>query len=125
MVDPLYIYIYCPCLTCEDCSSQYSHVSAYDIISPTQNCSNFVATESIGKENLLKAFPNPTNGVFYIQNLPPQATITLHDALGKSFDFTQKENEINFQNAPNGFYFLNIMPKGEAKQTLKLVKETP
>ncbi len=117
--------LYCLGLSCEPCRQSYSYVSAYDIVSPTQNCSSFVATESIEQENLVKAFPNPMNGVFYIQNLPPQVTLTLHDALGKSVDFTQKENEINLQNLPNGFYFLNIMPKDGTKQTLKLVKETP
>jgi Secretion system C-terminal sorting domain len=120
------LHKYCPSLSCQSCGEQYFYVSAYDIISPTQNCSTFVDTEN--KQTLsavIALFPNPTTGTFHIQNLPPQASLTLYDALGKKVDFIQKESEINIASLPNGIYFIHLnlsSSGGTGGATLKLIK---
>jgi hypothetical protein len=79
---------------------------------PTQlNCSAFLGIEEMNPLTNLKLYPNPTNGILYIENSQNIniEKITLTELTGKIV-FEEKNHflQINLQSFEKGVYVLNI-----------------
>ncbi len=93
-----------------------------------------VATNSLSPANkgFLTVFPNPTNGSFYLENLPEGASLQVYDMLGKSIAISTKilDNrvDISLLNAAAGVYFCRVSANPSGKnslffsETLKIIK---
>ncbi len=76
--------------------------------------------ETIG---VVKAVPNPTSGMVYFENMPPQARLVFYDVLGREVFCTENTPQVNMQRFPKGIYFCSIFgANNQLLQTLKLVK---
>ncbi|HNW89627.1 MAG TPA: T9SS type A sorting domain-containing protein [Bacteroidales bacterium] len=76
-------------------------------------------------DNNISIFPNPSNGVFTINNLPAQALVVeVFDILGNSVYSThtsQKEIYINMESAGKGMYFVEITSPAGNKIVRKMI----
>ncbi|BCY28403.1 T9SS type A sorting domain-containing protein [Flavobacterium okayamense] len=74
----------------------------------------------------LEIYPNPSNGVFYIKNVPSGAVITVYDIFGKqivsknaTFDLIQ----FDLSDYSKGFYIVKIFSEDKQICNFKLIKE--
>jgi hypothetical protein len=71
----------------------------------------------------IKVVPNPTNGMVYFENMPPQARLVFYDVLGCEVLCTENTPQVNMQFFPKGVYFCSIFAENNRLlQTLKIVK---
>lgn len=71
----------------------------------------------------LSLYPNPAKDVVHIKNLPPNASLTVFDILGKEFSVDLGgTNKLDVSKFASGLYFLNVVsPAG--KEVLKFIKQ--
>lgn len=85
-----------------------------------ENCGLGIG-EKIEKNNSLKVYPNPTNGVVYFSS---PTTIEVTNALGQVIANRENINSIDLSNQTTGVYFISFVGKnGEIVQRSKIVKE--
>ncbi len=79
---------------------------------PTFSSNNDVlAVPEISAKNIFSLFPNPTNGLVFIQNLGEKSAQTrIFDALGRVFYENKTVNfvSVDVQNWPAGMYFVQV-----------------
>ena len=64
---------------------------------------------TISKNNAISVYPNPANGIFYIENTNKnQLEYTIYDQTGKKINHSQNEDSIDISNHASGIYFLKI-----------------
>ena len=128
-----------------DCNNSFSIISgatnkvynptsngSYAVIVDNGNCADTSACKNITTVGIsplslvdgqvLKLYPNPSNGVFTIEGLTINEPITVFNFLGEVVFTTQtKDNKLtlNFNTMANGIYYLKTVHNGN----LKLVKE--
>ena len=76
-------------------------------------------------EHQIVVYPNPTENLIYVLNLPENAKITLFNALGQQMytdTVSSSRIELNLADFQRGIYFLAV-ESGGAVKTLKVVKE--
>jgi aminopeptidase N len=71
-------------------------------------------------------YPNPTNNVWNVKNLPEGCDMILSDLSGRVLlnikSGNKKETSIDSKSLPNGIYLLRISKEGYSSEALKLVK---
>jgi len=92
------------------------------------NCRT-LSVDEFALENAIRAFPNPSNGIFTLQNTNniELTTTTIRDINGrqiKSINLQNMENSerIDLSNAASGMYFMTISSH-TSKHIVKLVKQ--
>ena len=96
------------------------------VLVSVQTCTTATTTgvsERGENTSVIKIFPNPTNGKFFIE-ADYEVKTFIYDELGKLIlwqTISQGKHEIDFKNYADGIYFLNIVGQNGIK-TLKLVK---
>ena len=83
-----------------------------------------LVTENDRSEDLIRVYPNPSNGQFSV-TLPPYlqgATLQLFDNLGKSIASISNSDTIITQQLPVGSYFLKISQNGKTS-SVKIIVE--
>ncbi|WP_341906801.1 T9SS type A sorting domain-containing protein [Fluviicola taffensis] len=65
-------------------------------------------------------YPNPTNGICYLNSLKNTQSIQVVDQLGKTIDVSITENELTFPTSAKGFFFVKLM-NGTESITLPIV----
>ncbi len=70
-----------------------------------------------------KIFPNPTNGVLYIESKQPISQIFVFNILGQMIQIKQHTNQIDLSKTEAGVYFIKIEDENGNSQTHKIVKE--
>ncbi len=85
------------------CADQhFSEAEDYTIILP-----NFVDTETV--ESNMAAFPNPVTNVLNLQNIEPNAVISVYDNTGKQIlNQLNTNNQINTSSLKAGIYEFSI-----------------
>ncbi len=81
-----------------------------------------VSTDEIGFSNI-NIYPNPTQGMVYLENVEPDSKIQIIDALGrKQYEGTSNKNKeiLNLSSFQKGIYFI-IIEKGKKKTVEKLI----
>lgn len=68
-------------------------------------------------------YPNPTNGIVYIESKQPISRIYVSNILGQKIEIEQNTNEIDISKAEAGIYLLNIEFENGNTQTHKILKE--
>jgi hypothetical protein len=56
----------------------------------------------------IRVFPNPTNGIIYLENLPENATIEVFNSIGQLLQIQNNQTAIDLSSYPNSIYFINI-----------------
>ncbi len=70
-----------------------------------------------------KIYPNPTNGILYIESKLPISQISVFNLLGQLIETNQNTNQIDLSNAEAGVYLLNIEDEKGNSQTHKILKD--
>ncbi len=68
-------------------------------------------------------YPNPTNGILYIESNLPFSQISVFNLLGQSIETVQNTHQIDLSKVEAGVYFLKIEGENGNSQTHKIVKE--
>ena len=95
-----------------------TYVNVYDTISVADTLKiklSITTGNSEISENLIRVFPNPSNGVLFVDNgnylIMEKYSIQITDLQGKDLyneDVLSQRNEINLNNFVKGIYLLNI-----------------
>lgn len=72
--------------------------------------------------NLFSIYPNPTNGLLYIQSKTSIAEITIFNNLGQLFLTSENKNQIIISNLREGIYFVKIKDENGQTETKKVMK---
>lgn len=68
-----------------------------------------LSISTISKNNTISIYPNPANGIFYIENtVENQLEYTIYDQTGKKINHSQNGDSIDISNHASGIYFLKI-----------------
>ncbi len=70
-----------------------------------------------------KIYPNPTNGILYIESKESISQISVYTILGQLIETNQSTNQIDLSKAETGVYLLKIEDTKGNSQTHKIVKE--
>lgn len=81
----------------------------------------------ITAQNKLSVHPNPSNGVFYLNNLSGDVELTLFNSLGQKIPLAQPFDRvstyvINLEGHDSGVYLLEVIENGE-KEIARLIKK--
>jgi hypothetical protein len=91
------------------------------------NTSTGITVNEMKELQELSVYPNPSNGLFYISELPKNAVVTVYNTIGQQLSnvllTTTEKNEINLTGHPNGIYFYEISTTNEIVKKGKLVLE--
>ena len=68
-------------------------------------------------------YPNPTNGILYIESKQPISQISVFNLLGQSIEKKQNTNQIDLSKTEAGVYLLKFEDANGNSQTHKIVKE--
>lgn len=71
-------------------------------------------------------YPNPTNGLLYIQNTVDIFSVTISDLLGRvvfSENFSARNNKINIGDLSSGIYLISFEENGKKQKTKLLYKK--
>lgn len=68
-------------------------------------------------------YPNPTNGILYIESKQPISQIAVFNLLGQSIERYQNTNQIDLSKTEAGVYLLKIEDANGNSKTHKIVKE--
>lgn len=95
-----------------------------DALNAVKKALQLVGLESIGMESDVRMFPNPTNGVLYVENIPSDCEfITIHDICGREIKrFESPNNSLDVKMIPNGIYLLKLHINGKMLN-FKFVKQ--
>ncbi|KXN98287.1 hypothetical protein LS48_12035 [Aequorivita aquimaris] len=70
-----------------------------------------------------RIYPNPTNGILYIESKESISQISVYTILGQLIETNQNTNQIDLSKAESGVYLLKIEDANGNSQTHKIVKE--
>ncbi len=70
-----------------------------------------------------RIYPNPTNGVLYIESKQPISQLSVFTILGQRIETMQNTNQIDLSKTEAGVYLLKIEDENGNSQTHKIVKE--
>ncbi len=73
-------------------------------------------------EQVIKLFPNPSNGIINILGVSKNATIKVFNTLGSPLLSVRKENVIDLSNQTRGLYFVHITDEGKTMKKMLIVK---
>lgn len=83
-----------------------------------ESCMVSTAEES---ELTYHLFPNPATHIFQIEGLPSNATLTLYNSFGQTFDVDRNLDQIDVSHLLDGIYYLSVVD-GELRRTLRFLK---
>ena len=94
----------------------WGSLGSHDCECTTGNVGSLIGTN-------IDIFPNPSNGIFYIQNISDVHSIKIHDILGKSiFQLINTTNNVTIElNEKNGVYFVQLEYQNGEKVIRKVV----
>jgi hypothetical protein len=73
-----------------------------------ENCMMATNPLNLPKGDFVKVFPNPTNGIIHLENLPENTAIQVCNSIGQLLQIQNNQSDINLSPYPNGIYFLHI-----------------
>ena len=84
-----------------------------------ENCSSIDLVEF---DNIF-IYPNPNNGLFYIQGISPNFEIVIESISGQKqhFDYDKNNSSIQLMNAANGIYFVHIRFDNSTLKVIRFV----
>jgi hypothetical protein len=77
----------------------------FAFIPPTPRAQNCEIVSVLESSNLIQIYPNPSQGIFTIDGLDIESVI-IFDILGKTIQFTQRDNVVEINNPVPGIYFI-------------------
>lgn len=80
-----------------------------------------LSIEEFNKDFRSTVYPNPTNGLLFINNTKKIKSVKFYDSLGKVFQFENFNNSINLRNTPKGVYFLQILFQDNTIENAKIL----
>jgi len=89
------------CVTETDANGCQSGELCYDVLT-------VVNMEDIAFEKGLNVFPNPTDGMLYIESNEVPENIELFDVIGQSININYEDNIINISQQATGIYLLRV-----------------
>jgi len=89
------------CVTETDANGCQSGELCYDVLT-------VVNMEDIAFEKGLNVFPNPTDGMLYIESNEVPENIELFDVIGQSININYEDNIINISQQTTGIYLLRV-----------------
>ena len=86
------------------------------------NCSDIVLSVQSQEKKFAKIYPNPSNGIFFIESESTIKEASIYDINGKLVLNVSQSNEINIQNKPNGIYLLKVVNFDDSEMLQTLIK---
>lgn len=83
---------------------------------------NNVGIEDMQNGISINVYPNPSKGIFRVDNLPTESKLSLYNSLGIKIEkVLSLDNTIDLTTYPKGIYLLNIT-SNEKTETIRLIK---
>jgi hypothetical protein len=86
------------------------------------NCVPGTGGVTVNVEKAISLYPNPSNGLVSVVNIPEESIISVFDSFGKKIDLQFHQNQTDFSKCSAGIYLITIINRNTLT-TLRLIKE--